>query len=137
MNRTYCIVNKAGNEENIAESIKESSLSTLWDEYEKTLTYDIDERKKTNIPSSEIFSISKITRTNNLNLRFVDTASGTLVGLGLLGTFLGLTLGVRNFDTSNVQNIQSSIQSLLDGMSTAFLTSLLGMGFSIIYTLIE
>ena len=137
MYRTYRIVNKAGNDENIVESIKASSLSSLWDEYKKTQAYEIDGRKKTNIPSSEIFSIGKITRANNLNLRIVDAASGTLVGLGLLGTFLGLTLGVRNFDTANVQNIQSSIQSLLDGMSTAFLTSLLGMGFSIAYTLIE
>ena len=137
MYRTYRIVNKAGNDENIVESIKASSLSNLWDEYKKTQAYEIDGRKKTSIPSSEIFSIGKITRANNLNLRIVDAASGTLVGLGLLGTFLGLTLGVRNFDTANVQNIQSSIQSLLDGMSTAFLTSLLGMGFSIAYTLIE
>lgn len=137
MYQTYRIVNKAGNDENIVESIKASSLSSLWDEYEKMQAYEIDGRKKTNIPSSEFFSIGKITRANNLNLRIVDAASGTLVGLGLLGTFLGLTLGVRNFDTANVQNIQSSIQSLLDGMSTAFLTSLLGMGFSIVYTLIE
>ena len=136
-NRTYHIVSQVKNDENIIESIKKSSLSTLWDEYEKTLAYNIDGLKKTNIPSSEIFSVSKITRINNLNLRIIDAASGTLVGLGLLGTFLGLTLGVRNFDTANVQNIQSSIQSLLDGMSTAFLTSLLGMGFSIVYTLIE
>ena len=137
MNQTYRIVNKARNDENIVDCIKSSSLSTLWDEYEKTLVHNIDGQKKTNIPSSEFFSISKITRKNNLNLRIVDAASGTLVGFGLLGTFLGLTLGVRNFDTANVQNIQSSIQSLLDGMSTAFLTSLLGMGFSIIFTLIE
>lgn len=136
-NRTYRIVSQVKNDENIIESIKTSSLSTLWDEYEKMLAYNIDGLKKTNIPSSEIFSVSKITRINNLNLRIIDAASGTLVGLGLLGTFLGLTLGVRNFDTANVQNIQSSIQSLLDGMSTAFLTSLLGMGFSIVYTLIE
>ncbi|MBR4129748.1 MAG: MotA/TolQ/ExbB proton channel family protein [Bacteroidaceae bacterium] len=136
-NRAYRIVSQVKNDENIIESIRTSSLSTLWDEYEKTLAYNIDGLKKTNIPSSEIFSVSKITRINNLNLRIIDAASGTLVGLGLLGTFLGLTLGVRNFDTANVQNIQSSIQSLLDGMSTAFLTSLLGMGFSIVYTLIE
>ena len=137
MYRTYRIVNKTGNDENIVESIKASSLSSLWEEYKKMQVYEIDGRKKTNIPSSEIFSMGKIARANNLNLRIVDAASGTLVGLGLLGTFLGLTLGVRNFDTANVQNIQSSIQSLLNGMSTAFLTSLLGMGFSIVYTLTE
>ena len=137
MNRTYLDVSEVSKSDDIVNSIKGSNLTGLFEEYEKTLVYAIDGHKKTNIPSSEIFTVSKITKQNNLNLRLVDAASGTLVGLGLLGTFLGLTLGVRNFDTANVQNIQSSIQSLLNGMSTAFLTSLLGMGFSIVYTLIE
>lgn len=137
MYNTYRKVNKASKDENIRDAITTSTLSGLWEEYERTLVYDVGGQKKTNIPASEIFSIQKITRNSKLNLRIVDAASGTLVGLGLLGTFLGLTLGVRNFDTANVQNIQSSIQSLLDGMSTAFLTSLLGMGLSIIYTLLE
>lgn len=137
MYSTYRTVNKASKDENIKETINTSKLSGLWEEYEKMLVYDIGGQKKTNIPSSEVFSIQKIARNSKLNLRLVDAASGTLVGLGLLGTFLGLTLGVRDFDTANVQNIQSSIQSLLDGMSTAFMTSLLGMGLSIIYTLLE
>lgn len=137
MYNTYRKVNKASKDENIRDAITTSKFSGLWEEYERTLVYDVGRQKKTNIPASEIFSIQKIARNSKLNLRIVDAASGTLVGLGLLGTFLGLTLGVRDFDTANVQNIQSSIQSLLDGMSTAFLTSLLGMGLSIIYTLLE
>lgn len=137
MNRTYLGISEVSKMDDIINSIKGSIFVGLFEEYEKTLVYDINGHKKTNIPSSEIFSVSKITKQSNLNLRIVDAASGTLVGLGLLGTFLGLTLGVHNFDTANVQNIQSSIQSLLNGMSTAFMTSLLGMGFSIIYTLVE
>lgn len=137
MYSTYRIVDMTSKDENIIDAIKTSKLSGLWEEYETTLAYDIDGQKKTNIPSSEIFSIHKIARNSKLNLRIVEAASGTLVGLGLLGTFLGLTLGIRDFDTANVQNIQISIQSLLDGMSTAFLTSLLGMGLSIVYTLFE
>ena len=137
MYSTYRIVDKTSKDENIIDAIQTTKLLGLWEEYEKTLAYDIDGQKKTNIPSSEIFSIHKIARNSKLNLRIVEAASGTLVGLGLLGTFLGLTLGIRDFDTANVQNIQISIQSLLDGMSTAFLTSLLGMGLSIVYTLFE
>lgn len=137
MYSTYRTVNMASESEYVVDGIKNSKLSELWEEYEKLLVYDIDGQKKTNIPSSEVFSIQNIARNSKINLRFVDAASGTLVGLGLLGTFLGLTLGIRDFDTSNVQNIQSSIQSLLGGMATAFLTSLFGMGFSIIYMLVD
>lgn len=50
----------------------------------------------------------------------LDTGSSTLVGLGLLGTFLGLTLGISDFDSSNTNRINESIQGLLDGMDTAF-----------------
>ena len=67
----------------------------------------------------------------------LDTASGTLVGLGLLGTFLGLTLGIQGFDSSNTDKINESIQGLLNGMGTAFLTSLLGMFLSIVFTFID
>ena len=94
------------------------------------------ELHKSNIPSAEFFSLHKIARCWDLNLRIVEASAGTLVGLGLLGTFLGLTLGINNFDTSNANNIQSSIHNLLDGMGTAFATSLVGMGLSIIYTII-
>ena len=67
----------------------------------------------------------------------LDTAAGTLVGLGLLGTFLGLTLGIKGFDSSNTERINESIQGLLAGMGTAFLTSLLGMTFSILFTVAD
>ena len=64
----------------------------------------------------------------------LDTAAGTLVGLGLLGTFLGLTLGIKGFDSSNTERINESIQGLLAGMGTAFYTSLAGMIASILFT---
>ena len=67
----------------------------------------------------------------------LESTSGSLVGLGLFGTFLGLTLGISGFDSSNSDNIQQSIQHLLDGMGTAFVTSLVGMLLSLIYTFFE
>lgn len=64
----------------------------------------------------------------------LDAVSGVLVGLGLLGTFLGLTLGIKGFDSSNTERINESIQGLLAGMGTAFYTSLAGMIASILFT---
>jgi len=49
--------------------------------------------------------------------------------LGVLGTFIGITKGLAFFDT---QNLVTSIPLLLDGLKTAFLTSLLGMTGSLI-----
>lgn len=44
--------------------------------------------------------------------------------LGVLGTFLGITIGLMHFNT---EDLDTSIPLLLSGLKTAFLTSLLGM----------
>jgi len=56
-------------------------------------------------------------------------APSAVISLGIFGTFLGIFLGLIHFDTSD---INSSIPSLLEGLKTAFITSLFGMFFSII-----
>ena len=58
-----------------------------------------------------------------------------LVGLGLLGTFLGLTIGINDFKAGTPQEVMDSIQRLLPGMWMAFLTSVLGMVCSIAFTM--
>lgn len=123
--------------ENILDSIKKSKIAVLGEKYEKSINIETKNGEKSNIPASEFIYDNSVCKCNKLNLRMLDTASGTLVGLGLLGTFLGLTLGIRGFDSSNTDRINESIQVLLNGMGTAFLTSLLGMTFSIIFTFID
>jgi hypothetical protein len=50
--------------------------------------------------------------------------------LGVFGTFLGIWAGLQRFD---VHNINDSIPILLEGMKTAFLTSIIGISGSIIF----
>lgn len=127
-------VKKLRNNDNILVSLKETNIAPLADTYSKTINIDTSKGKKSNIPASEFINDFSVCKYNKLNLRMLDTAAGTLVGLGLLGTFLGLTLGIKGFDSSNTERINESIQGLLAGMGTAFLTSLLGMTFSILFT---
>lgn len=131
------IVVKVLHGNDLTESLQNSKLSAIAKTYKKSITFDVDGAKKTNIPAAEFFSEISVGKVLSLNHRMIDAASGSLVGLGLLGTFLGLTLGVEGFDSSNTSNIQSSIQSLLNGMGTAFYTSLFGMGLSLVYTTAE
>ena len=132
--RTIDLANKA---ENPFPVLSESKLSANVSEYEKSINIEMGGLTKSNIPASEYFSEFAACKSLGINTRIIDAGAGTLVGLGLLGTFLGLTLGIRGFDSSNSDNIQTSIQSLLDGMGTAFLTSLLGMFLSLAYTICE
>ena len=131
------IINGANNSQYPLDELSRTPISDIVSSYMNTVNIDIFGRKMTNIPSSEFFNIEKISPRFSLNLRMIETASGTLVGLGLLGTFLGLTVGIINFDSSNSDNIQESIQGLLGGMGTAFSTSLFGMLFSIIFTFVD
>lgn len=127
-------IKKLLNNDNILYSLKETKIAPLAETYSKTINIETHDGKKTNIPASEFINDYSVCKYNKLNLRMLDTAAGTLVGLGLLGTFLGLTLGIKGFDSSNTERINESIQGLLAGMGTAFLTSLLGMTFSILFT---
>lgn len=118
-------------------SLSESIVGNIAANYKKTITIPDEDSIKSNIPAADFFSEHNISKSHNVNLRMLDTASGTLVGLGLLGTFIGLTWGIYNFHSDTADQIQSSIQGLLDGMGTAFLTSLVGMSCSIVYTMLD
>lgn len=115
-------------------SLGSTVVQPLVDSYKKTMTNKVGNDLKTNYPSSEFFYEENISKCNKFNLKMLDTASGTLVGLGLLGTFAGLTCGIINFHSDSADQIQASIQGLLEGMGTAFSTSLAGMFFSLLFT---
>ena len=126
-------ISKAVNDSHPLDVLAKSKLKTVNEAYRSSINIEHELKKKSNMPAAEFFSMSNTCKAYWVNLRQLDTASGTLVGLGLLGTFWGLTVGISNFQGSNTEQIQTSIQMLLDGMSTAFVTSLAGMFFSLLY----
>ena len=79
--------------------------------------------------------ISKKIYQNNFekNKNSLNYFPSLLTSLGVLGTFLGITLGLINFDPANIDN---SIKDLLNGLKLAFLTSIVGMSFSCLLSLI-
>lgn len=61
-----------------------------------------------------------------------NVLASTVVSLGLLGTFGGIFWGLLDFD---VNNIEMSLPQLLEGLKTAFLTSIAGMASSLVLRL--
>lgn len=59
----------------------------------------------------------------------------TLTGLGILGTFVGLLLGLRNISFVTVEAALGSVQSILAGIDTAFYTSIAGVILSILFNI--
>ena len=74
-----------------------------------------------------------VTRVNAL-ARLSTAAPSLLTTIGVLGTFVGILIGLMNFD---VADISQSVPRLLDGMKTAFVTSVLGMSGGILVKLIS
>lgn len=57
-----------------------------------------------------------------------------IMSLGVLGTFVGVYVGLIDFDTSN---LLESVPFLLEGLKTAFYTSIVGMGLAILISIYQ
>ncbi|WP_439860869.1 hypothetical protein [Pseudomonas sp. MBLB4136] len=75
-----------------------------------------------------IFAMAAIQGKSGRHGLFLEHAPAVLVSLGILGTFVGIVIGLLDFDA---HDIKGSIEGLLDGLRTAFITSLVGMTLSI------
>lgn len=61
---------------------------------------------------------------------------GTLTGLGILGTFVGLIIGIRGIGFSTVNAALASVQTLLGGIQVAFYTSICGVILSLLFNFV-
>lgn len=61
---------------------------------------------------------------------------GTLTGMGILGTFLGLSMGLGAFSGDDIFTISDNVGFLLSGMKVAFHTSVYGIFFSLVFSII-
>ena len=72
---------------------------------------------------------------------FYRSVPNLLTGFGILGTFLGLAFGVGaasvGLTSGDPQQVTESLQQLLGGASLAFVTSVFGIAFSMVFGFIE
>jgi len=70
--------------------------------------------------------LTSFSRANHRDFRSI------IVTIGVLGTFVGVYMGLQGFDTDD---IRTSVPLLLDGMKTAFFTSIVGMALSVVLSI--
>lgn len=85
----------------------------------------------------DTINTSAVAANYNVNLRLFQSFPSILTSLGILGTFVGLAYSVWHFDSSSSESIRASIETLLSGMGTAFLTSVAGMLCSVLFLWFE
>jgi len=131
----YC--KQAKNDQNAINELKRDSTSKKYKEW-------IDEHLETEngepVRINDKYVLEQypeiLTRPTRSNLRFVGTLC---TSIGVLGTFYGIQVGISDIPLNNLNNTESlllGVTGLLDGMKTAFSTSLMGLGTGSLFTLI-
>jgi len=69
-----------------------------------------------------------------IDLFFQKDLKSQIVSLGVLGTFIGIFMGLQDFNPDNMKN---SIDTILIGLKTAFFTSIVGMSVALILSITQ
>lgn len=116
---------------------KYKELVKIWRLYNSSII-KIEDKGLTSfcqMTDSEEFYNNDVLLKERMNSKILNYVPQLMVGLGLLGTFLGLSMGLSGLDLKDSTDI-NQVNQLLDGVKTSFYTSLYGMYFSIIFTVI-
>lgn len=106
-------------------------LNPAWKNFKESLTAE----KYSTTDAAEFFNVTNLTR--GMNMTFWQGYGGIFTGLGILGTFTGLTVGLSGVvipKDNNIEVLKNSIAQLLAGVETAFVTSLVGIGAALVYS---
>ncbi|AQQ52255.1 hypothetical protein B0X71_03425 [Planococcus lenghuensis] len=111
-----------------------SSYKKQWDKYYGRITKEkaVDEK----IRVEPFFGYDAM--HDALGQRSVlDYGGGLQVSLGVLGTFIGLAIGLAGLNFTDSTVLMDGVTNLIGGMKTAFYTSVLGVVLSIIWIFID
>lgn len=81
-----------------------------------------------------VFVLACVMGSRAKHAEFIHYAPTLMTSMGILGTFVGIVLGLFHFDTDQ---IDQSIPTLLEGLKTAFITSVAGMSSAMLFSFID
>ncbi len=91
-------------------------------------------------PNSVLPDIEDVFNEDTISIKTwrsaISQVPETLTGIGILGTFVGLIIGVGSIGFSSVTAAITSLKTLIDGIEVAFYTSIVGLILSICFNLI-
>lgn len=116
-------------------------LQHAWGEFKETLHSQYEdadgERRiactRSTVPAAYFFASQNIVDTP-LKTEYFKHLPGILTGIGIIGTFAGLLLGLTYFDASDPEKVQQSVSLLLNGVRDAFVASALAIACAMYIT---
>lgn len=119
-----------------ADACSDDIVRHAWHEFDETLVSDGKGLYNT-VGAAEFFDEQKFA-PGLVGNRFLHAAPTALTTLGLLGTFVGLTVGLRGLDLgSTADELRVGIQTLVDGAALGFTASLWGVFASLVTNVVE
>lgn len=109
----------------------------LWEEFDETLV--TDGPLTTNaVPAHEFFSPERLAPELQPG-RLLGALPSVLTALGLLGTFIGLAVGLNglNLGDTDVESLRGGIETMVAGAALGFTASVWGVAASLVVTIIE
>jgi len=112
----------------------------LWREFDESLvTSDQAPFLRNTLDAEHFFSTHTLSRGLTEN-RLIAAAPGFLTAVGVIGTFLGLTLGLSGLNIAggaDTSELTEGIQKMISGASVAFITSVWGVATSLVFNVFE
>lgn len=124
-----------GNYKDNTEVFEEEELQDAFDKYRLRVKGAKARRQAASSCDLEDYINEDLVDRVGMNF-FNSGMSGTLTGLGILGTFLGLSMGLGAFSGNDIFTISDNVGSLLSGMKVAFHTSVYGIFFSLVFNFV-
>jgi len=121
-----------------------SAFAHNWTEFQETLHDQFTEvdgerlvaRSRSTAPAAYYFSAQSVVDTP-LQTEYFRHLPGILTGLGIIGTFLGLMLGLHGFDPGDPGKVQQSVNGLIQDVLYAFIGSLASIVCAMVVTHLE
>lgn len=120
-------------------------LSHLWKEFQDSLYLERETRDAEEVVTGARASVPAETYWNSqsvvdgrVHVEFTKHIPGLLTGVGIIGTFLGIIVGLRSFQVSdNPGAVRQSLEALMHSVSSAFFVSALAIFLAMLLTYFE
>lgn len=121
-----------------AEKSKKPGAS-LWLEFDESLVTTPEKDRVYNTLDAEHFFNGQSLAYGITSSRLLASAPAFLTAIGVLGTFVGLTMGLRELqiNDADADALQAGISAMINGAAIAFMTSVWGVFLSLIANLAE
>lgn len=122
-----------------AKSSENLVIQSLWHEFDESLVLDHREKGVFNTLDAEHFFNARTLASGITSSRLLAATPSFLTAIGVLGTFLGLTMGLKglHIESNEINALKDGIASMINGAALAFVTSVWGVALSLILNVIE